>query len=292
MSFYQVNLAVFAAGNAYLLYRQYRREHGKTRETRPLASDPEGHEDDADTKDEERDLLGENGGGGGAQNREAVRSFQRDFFTVYALAVAADWLQVRSHASYILLLENLTPFASVSMTTNITLLTFLVGPPHIRHLQVRKGHSREDRRGAVRRRVHLRCRLGVLRWPAGGPAREAAGVSGLLRQLRGDVPVDAQRRPGGATCGPASGRGVDDPTIQRVRGVDDLRVPPPRAVWLGAPAGHGVRVHDHAELRSGHRVGRRGRRAGGGDGRSGVAFLGEHCVQRFCGVPNLEDLGE
>lgn len=89
MSFYQINLAVFAAGNAYLLYRQYRREH-KTRETQSLASDSDREDADA-VRD---DLLAENGAGAGSQ--EAVRRFKRDFFAVYALAVAADWLQVSS----------------------------------------------------------------------------------------------------------------------------------------------------------------------------------------------------
>lgn len=85
MSFYQVNLAVLAAGNAFLLYRQYKREHKPAdRVTQPLTED-----DDTD-----RDVEVEIPGDDAAASKEAVNKFKWDFFLVYALAVAADWLQV------------------------------------------------------------------------------------------------------------------------------------------------------------------------------------------------------
>lgn len=272
MSFYQLNLAVFAAGNAYLLYRQYRREQ-INRETQPLASGP--NREDADGEGEDRDLVVENGGGAGT--REAVRKFERDFFTVYALAVAADWLQVglrnpiASSLAFPLLPPSLPHAKQTTTPPNI-------GPPHLRHLQVREGHSREDGRGAVRGRVHLRSDLGVVRGPAGGPARAAAGVPGVLRQLCGDVPDDAERQLGRVVRGPAGGRCVDDAAVQRVRGLDDHRVPPPRAGYLGPSAEHRVRVHDYSELHRRHYVGRRGGCASSDPGRPGLAVLGEHRV--------------
>jgi hypothetical protein len=85
MSFYQINLAVFAAGNAYLLYRRYRTEQ------KPPDSLPFPTEDRDSDRDVEIELPG---GGGLAASSEAANKFKRDFFLVYALAVAADWLQV------------------------------------------------------------------------------------------------------------------------------------------------------------------------------------------------------
>jgi hypothetical protein len=85
MSFYQANLAVLGAGNAFLLYRQYKREHKPAdRVTQPLTED-----DDTD-----RDVEVEIPGDDAAATEEAVNKFKWDFFLVYALAVAADWLQV------------------------------------------------------------------------------------------------------------------------------------------------------------------------------------------------------
>ena len=75
MSFYQLNLAVFATGTAYLLYQQYRRDAVK------------GSEDMKD--DTETQTILER-----TATLEEVRRFQLDFFLVYGLAVAADWLQV------------------------------------------------------------------------------------------------------------------------------------------------------------------------------------------------------
>lgn len=92
MSFYQANLAVLAAGNAFLLYRQYKREHKAVDSgsvTKPLTDDADKDEDVS--SDIEGDIPGDNV----EEIKEAVRKFQWDFFLVYALAVAADWLQVR-----------------------------------------------------------------------------------------------------------------------------------------------------------------------------------------------------
>ena len=71
MSFYQVNLALFAAGNAYLLYRQYAGERREKQGEQELGDQTEQRESAA-----------------------AVRKFQIQYFSVYALAVAVDWLQV------------------------------------------------------------------------------------------------------------------------------------------------------------------------------------------------------
>ncbi|KAH8907806.1 major facilitator superfamily transporter [Coniochaeta sp. PMI_546] len=85
LSFYQLNLALFATGNAYLLYRQYRREQ------KPSAPPPVASADDDSDRDVELELP--DGNGSVTASKEAVRKFQWDFFLVYALAVAADWLQ-------------------------------------------------------------------------------------------------------------------------------------------------------------------------------------------------------
>jgi MFS family permease len=81
MSFYQINLAVFAAGNGYLLYRQYKRQAKTVAELKR-----EGHVEDQ--SDDEDTVLPPT-----ASAALAARKFQIDYFSVYALAVAADWLQ-------------------------------------------------------------------------------------------------------------------------------------------------------------------------------------------------------
>ncbi|GKT42689.1 uncharacterized protein ColSpa_02870 [Colletotrichum spaethianum] len=88
MSFYQVNLAAFVAGNGYLLYQQYKRQEQEAIEE--LKQEAASTEDGAEAGDvEQHQLLSEP-----AVSQAAVRQFQLDFFPVYALAVAADWLQV------------------------------------------------------------------------------------------------------------------------------------------------------------------------------------------------------
>lgn len=95
MSFYELNLAAFVTVNAFLLYRQYRVQE-------PVET-----------------LLGD------AESREKYRKdaqrFAWTFFPVYALAVAADWLQVSR-----LLLGD----------TGFTANAELEGTSHLRHLQV------------------------------------------------------------------------------------------------------------------------------------------------------------
>jgi MFS transporter, MFS domain-containing protein family, molybdate-anion transporter len=76
MDFYTINLAVFASTNAFLLYRQYQR--GKKATPDFTLVDPRSVEH--------------------AEKEEISRSsrnFQLNYFFPYALAVAADWLQVR-----------------------------------------------------------------------------------------------------------------------------------------------------------------------------------------------------
>ncbi len=73
MSFYQLNLAAFATGNALLLYRQYQTEKRSKHSTQPDSADNEG--------------------GRSSEAAADVKKFKTDFFLVYALVVAADWLQ-------------------------------------------------------------------------------------------------------------------------------------------------------------------------------------------------------
>lgn len=97
MVFYEANLGVFAAANAYLLYRQYRgrssagggyeKVDASSRDDVVREDVDDGHEDVESTAATATNHIEAPPG--------AVRQFQRDFFIVYALAVAADWLQVR-----------------------------------------------------------------------------------------------------------------------------------------------------------------------------------------------------
>jgi hypothetical protein len=89
-SFYQLNLALFASANAYLLYRQYARERKPA--FQPVPQSPTGSDDTSSERDLEHEPDSDKGGL--AASQEAVTKFQWDFFLVYALAVAADWLQV------------------------------------------------------------------------------------------------------------------------------------------------------------------------------------------------------
>lgn len=67
MSFYELNLAALVTVNAFLLYRQYRVQEP----VETLLGDAESRE----------------------KHRKDARRFAWTFFPVYALAVAADWLQ-------------------------------------------------------------------------------------------------------------------------------------------------------------------------------------------------------
>ena len=74
MAFYLVNLAVLVLANGLLLFQQYvANKRDEFQETQ--TQDPEIKPGDG---------------------KEAIRRFEKDFFTVYLLAVAADWLQVRT----------------------------------------------------------------------------------------------------------------------------------------------------------------------------------------------------
>lgn len=82
MSFYQLNLVLFAAVNVGLLYRQYQAR-------RRQVDSGEGAKDDADHEVESQQLLKNP-----TELKAAARRFQYEYFTVYAFAVAADWVQV------------------------------------------------------------------------------------------------------------------------------------------------------------------------------------------------------
>jgi hypothetical protein len=82
MYFYEVNTALFAVVSAYLLRRQYYSAG------QPAAAAKEMDMDMEDQKSDSGSTVIE-------ASSEPARKFQIDFFAVYALAVAADWLQVR-----------------------------------------------------------------------------------------------------------------------------------------------------------------------------------------------------
>ncbi|KAM0333478.1 hypothetical protein ACHAQA_002140 [Verticillium albo-atrum] len=81
MSFYQLNLALFAAANAGLLYRQYSVQKRQLNDVEPK------EEEDVD-RVESQQLLSPP-----VEMEAAARRFQLEYFAVYALAVGADWLQ-------------------------------------------------------------------------------------------------------------------------------------------------------------------------------------------------------
>ncbi len=83
MSFYEINLGVFAAGNAYLLYKQYNLQKQRTQRHKEETAIENQH-------DEDNGVLSPD-----SSAAVAARKFQIEYFSVYALAVAADWLQVR-----------------------------------------------------------------------------------------------------------------------------------------------------------------------------------------------------
>lgn len=70
MSFYQLNFATLVAANTVLAYRQYRQ-----RKWQELAADISLEVEKSEGKKE-------------------IARFTEDFFTIYLLVVAADWLQV------------------------------------------------------------------------------------------------------------------------------------------------------------------------------------------------------
>lgn len=75
MDFYQINLAVFASTNAYLLYRQYQKANKATPAIDLVDPTSIEHSEKVETV-------------------RIARNFQISYFLPYALAVAADWLQV------------------------------------------------------------------------------------------------------------------------------------------------------------------------------------------------------
>ena len=72
MSFYQVNFAALVAVNTGLAYKQYRQ--GQWQEA-TASMGPEIEK---------------------SVGKEEISRFTRNFFTIYLLVVAADWLQVRT----------------------------------------------------------------------------------------------------------------------------------------------------------------------------------------------------
>lgn len=122
MDFYQLNLAVFVATNSYLLYRQYNSSNNK------------GAKKDIDISlassiDLETAEKGSDG--------RAARRFQLNFFLPYALAVAADWLQVCPALDGARMGGGggMGPFPSEGAMGRM-LTSLPTGTSHIRHLQV------------------------------------------------------------------------------------------------------------------------------------------------------------
>ena len=95
--FYEANAALFAAGSAYLLSRQYWRSNDRRRRGGAGAEAEALKEGDLEREIEDQsDHSDETLGGDpgiAAESSEAIRRFQLDYFLVYALAVAADWFQ-------------------------------------------------------------------------------------------------------------------------------------------------------------------------------------------------------
>ncbi|TDZ30305.1 Molybdate-anion transporter [Colletotrichum spinosum] len=85
MDFYSANLAVFVVGNAYMLYRQYKRQKEEAGEELEHEVTEAEHRSDDDAENQ-TPLLG-------TDTTDVAQRFQRDYFPVYALAMAADWLQ-------------------------------------------------------------------------------------------------------------------------------------------------------------------------------------------------------
>lgn len=99
--FYQLNLGLLASANAYLLYRQYAREQQQKTKSSSVLPVPESPTDDdaaaassSSDRDVESEARDDADGSSAAATKAAARGFQRDFLVVYALAMAADWLQV------------------------------------------------------------------------------------------------------------------------------------------------------------------------------------------------------
>lgn len=82
MSFYETNLGVFAAASVVVIYLQYRNERQRTH-SEELRSSVGDH-------DESQQLLCPS-----PELKTQARDFQLRYFSVYAFAVGADWLQVR-----------------------------------------------------------------------------------------------------------------------------------------------------------------------------------------------------
>lgn len=98
MAFYQVNLAIFATGAAILVWLQYMRSQGHER-SKATSTATSKATYPAKSADEDSNPLevGTRGHVSLCASEDAsatARQFQREFYVVYALAVAADWLQV------------------------------------------------------------------------------------------------------------------------------------------------------------------------------------------------------
>lgn len=87
-----MNLAAFVAGNGYLLYRQFKRQQDEgVEELKQEAAGSDAsasYHSDGEAEDQPSSSLL------GMDTKQAAWQFQMDYFPVYALAMAADWLQV------------------------------------------------------------------------------------------------------------------------------------------------------------------------------------------------------
>lgn len=162
MDFYQINLAVFASINAYLLYRQYQKA---SRGPDFTLVDP------TSIEHQERE-----------EEAHAAYRFQINFLAPYALAVAADWLQVYTYYT-----RSLAQPREPRLTNSIS-----PGPPHICHLQVREEHGGKDSCGSVCRWVRCRRHQRLFCWGTGRQIWQKAGTPTILRSLRSDLPYHAQ----------------------------------------------------------------------------------------------------
>ena len=133
MDFYQLNLAVFVATNGYLLYRQYNsNSNKKTKEDIDLSL--------AGSADLETAEKRPDGG--------AARRFQFNFFLPYALAVAADWLQVCTAPGVDEMGAKMEVFPLGGIMGRL-LISVSTGTSYLRYLQIREELAREDGCSAI-----------------------------------------------------------------------------------------------------------------------------------------------
>jgi hypothetical protein len=143
MDFYQLNFAALVAINVGFVCRQYRQGKCKANPA-SIVSEIEK-----------------------PAGKEEIARFTHDFFTIYLLVVAADWLQVSIGNS------------SADGGTNIR----MTGSSHLCSVQVRERISRNHCRRTVCGRLHRRSDKCIFRGLAGRQVWKASGMSRILPSI-------------------------------------------------------------------------------------------------------------